>query len=79
MCIRDRAISADTREHGGKHPDVARDLLGLGLTYRDMNDTARAMGNLMRALSIYEEQLGKYHATTIEARDTLEALNDAEP
>lgn len=73
-----KAMSADAREHGERHPDVARDLLGLGLVYRDMGDTARAIGNLMRALSIYEELLGKYHAKTIEARNTLESLNEGE-
>jgi tetratricopeptide (TPR) repeat protein len=72
------AMSDDTREHGGRHPDVARDLLGIGLVYRDMGDSSRAVGNLMRALSIYEEQLGRYHAQTIEARNTLEALGNGD-
>ena len=72
------AISADTRKQGKRHPDVARDLLGMGLAYRDMGDTSRAVGNIMKSLSIYEETLGKYHAETIEARNTLEALGDME-
>lgn|GEM_PF-1049375 len=72
------AMTADMREHGSRHPDVARDLLGMGLVYRDMGDTARAVGNVMKSLSIYEECLGKYHAQTIEARSTLEALGSGE-
>ena len=43
-----------------------------------MGDTARAVGNVMKSLSIYEECLGKYHAQTIEARSTLEALGSGE-
>lgn len=72
------AVSADTRKQGKRHPDVARDLLGIGLAYRDKGDTSRAIGNIMKSLSIYEETLGKYHAQTIEARNTLEALGDME-
>ncbi|MEA3364521.1 MAG: tetratricopeptide repeat protein, partial [Candidatus Hydrogenedentes bacterium] len=72
------AMSADSRQYGNHHPDVARDLLGMGLIYRDMGDTSRAVGNIMKSLSIYEEDLGKYHPQTIEARNTLEALGDSE-
>ncbi len=73
-----RAMSADTKANGGRHPDVARDLLGMGLVYRDMGDCSRAVGNLMRSLSIYEDRLGRYHAQTIEARNTLEALGNGD-
>ena len=73
------AISADMRAGGNRHPDVARDLLGLGLVYHDLGDSSQAVGNLMRALSIYEEQLGRYHAQTIEARNVIEALGSGEP
>lgn len=73
------AISADMRASGSRHPDVARDLLGLGLVYNDLGDSSQAVGNLMRALAIYEEQLGRYHAQTIEARNVLETLGSGEP
>ncbi|HPX42455.1 MAG TPA: tetratricopeptide repeat protein, partial [Candidatus Hydrogenedentes bacterium] len=67
------------RASGSRHPDVARDLLGLGLVYNDLGDSSQAVGNLMRALAIYEEQLGRYHAQTIEARNVLETLGSGEP
>jgi hypothetical protein len=62
------------RTSGNRHPDVARDLLELGLVYNSLGDSSQAIGNLMRALSILEEQLGRHHARTVEARNALETL-----
>jgi tetratricopeptide (TPR) repeat protein len=50
-----RALSIDESLYGPDDPELATDLVNLGLLHKDMGQNAAASASLNRALAIYEK------------------------
>jgi len=66
-----RAIAIDESVYGREHPEVAGDLVNLGLVLKESGELRTAEPLLRRALEIYEKAFGK---NSSQAAQVLKAL-----
>jgi len=66
-----RAPSIDELLYGPGDPELATDLVSLGLLLKDMGQNAAASGSLNRAVAIYEKAFGTNSPQVRQLRETI--------
>jgi hypothetical protein len=66
-----RALSIDESLYGPDDPELATDLVNLGLLLKDIGEKAAASASLNRALAIYEKAFGTNSPQVRQLRETI--------